>query len=467
MDSGNGFFNPLAQACMNCITGQAPFSDGFCPWFNAVGPCLTSNGCGGGAIDGRFDEVVDVFQNVAASGCAECDLEAAYLCLDTVLLVPVNIVNCNTLFTQAQQCFDSEGCSIATRDAALSFFPEFNICSGGNTGLDLLQCGLRSIKLPFTDPLLRPERLGDGFCDPEYNVPECEFDAGDCCLFPGGVCIENGGNGNFAQASACMACLDQVPFDPDRPETICAFVGGSVNCILSNNCPPLHPLFGDLLNEVQIFGDLCSDLNCDQGQAVVCLDALKGNSTNGTSTSNTTSSGLDCSAISEVTECLDAAGCSKDLVLDSIGVGNESKSIVEDCFGCVPSLGVEIEVIGERKCGIITIQAKLNISDSCVSAINGIFDSPDFSQFFRYSWNIDIVPIGRRLQGPGAPFIPFPFFSNQNRVILPGAALPPDNLNIDVTVEATVFPDIKGSAILEFDPVVLVSEPIIPKTSGT
>ena len=460
---GDALFDAGAEVCMNCIINGPLFKDGLCPWFSNVGSCLNSAGCGGGAFDPRFDEIVDVFLNVAVPGCAECNLGAAYNCLDAVLAVPINAVNCDLRRALAVQCFATEGCSVPTQNAAISLTPAFNQCSGG-TALDLAQCAVGRIVLPFTDPILRIERLGDGICDPEYNVPECQFDNGDCCIAPGGVCIENGGNGNFAQADTCMRCLSQAPFDPLRPETICGFVQGAVDCILVNNCPPLHPIFGAVLQEVAFFGDLCNDAQCDQGLALQCVEALQANTTNGTDT-NQTSSGVDCSAISVVTQCLDNAGCSKDIVLNSIGVGDSSSSIVQDCFGCSPQLGVEIEILGERKCGEITIQAKLNISDQCVAAINGIFDSPDFSQFFIYDWEVDIAA-RRRMLPPGSGVIPLPFFSGQNRVILPAAELPPVLLEVNVNVEAAVFPDIKGSAVVNFDPSSLILEPIIPKTSG-
>ena len=103
----------------------------------------------------------------------------------------------------------------------------------------------------------QPNLIGDGYCNDEVNIVDCDFDGGDCC----GSCI----NTDLCTSCSCLGNITVVP----NP------LVGDGYCNDGTNTQQCHYDGGDccLLN---VNRDYCSNCSCS-GSGVITSPGFPGN----------------------------------------------------------------------------------------------------------------------------------------------------------------------------------------------
>jgi hypothetical protein len=143
--------------------------------------------CGGGSWQSEVSWTLDCTDGTTAAGGAPSDG-----CLG----------NCDTV---VYGCTDADSCnynSDATDDDGSCYGPDCaGDCDGGAVVDACGECngdGSACAGCPY------PQWFGDGYCDGSNNIPECNFDAGDCCP---GDCVD-GTYDCETYGGDCLDCLD-------------------------------------------------------------------------------------------------------------------------------------------------------------------------------------------------------------------------------------------------------------------
>ena len=475
---------------MDCLARD---SKSFCEWFDGLDACFEANSC------------PTVFRDYINSNARFIANDLCNQVLCPVSPVVEQVLACIKAFTGNTFSFPSGGC--AAGDVVQLCFPQGGGCSDGllkkfyeqDNPVPQTDCDgeissvvaptcLASIiqsPLDLTDPFSLVS-IGNLACDGRLNVPECNFDGGDCCVLGEGdshFCVEDSA---YSAQSACLQCLTNTPYDPNSIEfTFCPWLDFITSCSEQNECTNVtgNEVFAVADGPVKdIFGPIC-DSGCRAGRVFECLvtsnltiseyegprrlldAALKPSSEDTDWIMDTVEDSrslqqLPCETLVGFADCFLGTDCPKSELYKLAGINETDLPFyLSSCYGCNTGLSLVVSTSGTRICSDVVFSVDVTVPSECSNALAGLFDPPaDITNQFSFNWQLEDFLTRRRLQeiitGNGRTLIVKPF------------QLINDNFLATVTVTSAAFAGLTGTDSVGFPLAGLQKTAIVPKTSG-
>ena len=478
---------------MSCLTRG---DRSFCEFFTGLEACFDANNCPAAFRsyihpNARF--IADDLCAQTACGVSPA-AEAVFDCLYAVSansfdLPPDGCVAGDVVeicFAQAAPfCFDA---------VVKKFFEQNNAlprtdCDGEVSTVEVGLCLANTIASPLD--LIEEfsiSNLGNLNCDARLNVPQCNFDGGDCCNIQGNgghLCMEDNA---YVKQSACFACITNSPFDPNSIDfTFCPWLSFTQTCSQVNDCTNVTFNEYFLIASgpfADAFEPIC-DSGCRGGAVFECLATA--NITGGEGQRRLLDHALEpevdqvdwiaadasveaegrrelqlvsCSTVVGFADCFLNTDCPKSEFYKLAGINETDLPFyVSACYGCVSGLAVTVSRSGDLQCRDVVFSVDFTVPTECNDALNALFDTPtDITNQFTFDWILEVTVIGRRLQqlqqSSGRTLVVKPF------------QLGVDQVRAEATVTSSVFSGLVGLGNLSIDLSTLQKTPVVPKTSG-